>query len=61
MNKVKKLYSMDTKTLEKLDAIKKNNPNLSMSEIINAIIMDTPESAKISVECCVTYNVDAKS
>lgn len=57
MNRIKKLYSLSQDAIDKLENLKKNNPDLSSSMIVDALIMTAPDDVKIDVEHIVKYSV----
>lgn len=57
MGKIKKLYSLSEEAIDKIKALQDNNPDLSASEIVEAIIMITPDKAIIKRNTKVEYTV----
>ena len=58
MSKIKKLYSLSENAIKKIEILQTNNPNLSASEIVEAIIMTTADDAVIQRKTKVEYIID---
>lgn len=57
MGKVKKLVSLSEDAVKKLEILKTNNPELSVSGIIEAIVMNIPDNTVIKRQTKIEYTV----
>lgn len=57
-SKIKKLYSLSDEAIQRMETLQKSNPNLSASEIVEAIIMTIPDNAVIKRETKIEYTVN---
>ena len=57
MSKIKKLYTLSEESIQRIQMLQVTNPNLSASEIVDAIIMTTPSDASINVKKKVEYTI----